>query len=426
MLFRFYFIIIICIGGLSLFGKVQPLSHEEIIQFRKKEAGVILAEKVDCQTDYDAVAILSLASKWKNSRVNPGYTDEFLSRLVQGVALGYGFKNGVQSSLKPSATDRVIFQASLENAGEQLLVTSDLPTGDAVWSGIGENHRAHAAQISGWLKVRRAGALDMEYPAAAGTLVVLPDAKWGVMHEAAIRSDDLVIHDWGGYGIKRLTNVPIRRGFYDDEFFQVTNCHPYHPTDVLDSKDAKNMGQPVVIEYDYDAHKAYIPESITKIAEGLATRLYLNVQDNPWDGNQILLRPHAIRWMFPSDNHNYAAVTVYGVDDAGQEIVNETSSVHPHPTRDLLGRTFIQASPSNVMILKNIDHNKEKAFYSIVVYGGKAAITRHIFLTSEQCAKLQEVFIPDAKAYKANEFEELLTPGWRDFLVRMDILPPLV
>lgn len=65
MLFRFYFIIIVCISGLSLFGKVQPLSHEEIIQFRKKEADVILAEKVDCQTDYDAVAILSLASKWK-------------------------------------------------------------------------------------------------------------------------------------------------------------------------------------------------------------------------------------------------------------------------------------------------------------------------------------------------------------------------
>jgi hypothetical protein len=84
-----------------------------------------------------------------------------------------------------------------------------------------------------WLKARRAGALDMEYPAAAGTLVVLPDASWGVMREEAIRSDDLVIHDWRGYGIKRLTNVPIRQGYYDDEFFQVTNCHPYHSIIVL-------------------------------------------------------------------------------------------------------------------------------------------------------------------------------------------------
>jgi hypothetical protein len=39
----------------------------------------------------------------------------------------------VQRSLKASPADRAIFQASLENAGEQLLITSGLPTGAAVW-----------------------------------------------------------------------------------------------------------------------------------------------------------------------------------------------------------------------------------------------------------------------------------------------------
>jgi hypothetical protein len=429
MLFRFYLIIIICLSGLPLLGKVQPLSHEEIVGFRAAQSAAIEGEKLTCGTTYDAVAILSLANKWKDPLArpdtNPEYTPEFLSRLVQGVCLGYGFKSGVQSSLKPSATDRVIFQTSLENAGAQLLVTSDLPTGAAVWSDTGESHNAHAVQMAEWLKVGRAGGdLDMEYPAAAGTLVVLPDASWGVMHENAVRPDDLVIHDWRGFGVKRLTNVPIRQGFYDNEFFQVTNCHPYNPTDVLKGA-AKTMEQPIVIEYDYDAYKEDVPESIKKIAEGCATRLYLNVQDNTWNGNQILLRPHAMRWMFPSDNNNYGAVRAYGVDDAGQEIVNETSSVYPHSTRDLLQRTFIQASPPNVMVLKNVDPKKEMAFYSVVVYGRKAAITRHIFLTPEQREQLQLVFVPDAKAYKADEFQEFLKPGWRDFLFRMGIPPSL-
>ena len=50
-----------------------------------------------------------------------------------------------------------------------------------------------------------------------------------------------------------------------------------------------------------------------------------------------------------------------------------------------------------------------------------AAVTRHIFLTPEQCERLHQIFQPHAKVYRADEFAELLTPGWKDFLISMGI-----
>ncbi len=157
MLFRLYFIIIVCLSSMSLLGKVQPLGHDKVMRFRNTESVAIQAEKDSCLTDYDTVEILSLATKWKEAPPKLEYTNEFLSQLIQGICLGYGFVNGVQSSLKPSESDRIIFQASLENAGEQLLGTSYLPTGAAVWNNAGKNHNAHAAQMAEWMKARRAG-----------------------------------------------------------------------------------------------------------------------------------------------------------------------------------------------------------------------------------------------------------------------------
>jgi hypothetical protein len=407
MFIRFYFILAICLNGLSLLGKVQPLGHEEIIHFRSTESVAISAEKSSLGTAYDAVAILSLANKRKAT--DPVY----YSRLVQGVCLGYGFKNGVQSSLVPSAGDRRIFQESLESAGEHLLSTSALPTGAAVWNITSENHDRHAAQMAQWLGLRRAGALDMEYRVPAARY---PDT--GRVVAGGLISPTLGIHDW--LGAQRLTNLEIRKGFYDDEFFQVTNCHPYNPTDAAD-RSAKNMQQPVVIEYAYDDYQQHVPVAIKDFLGAIIPRLYLNVQDNPWNGNQILLRPHAMKWMFESDSQNYGGVRVYAVDDADQDIVNETSSVYPHFTTDYYQRRFVQASPPGVMILKNINHTEAKAFYSVVVSNGMAAVTRHIFLTPEQCEPLQQVFQPHAKVYRADEFAELLTPGWKDFLISMGI-----
>lgn len=448
MLFRFYFIIIVCLGGLPLLSKVQPLSHEEIVGFRADQSAAIGAEKLICGTVYDAVAILSLANKWKALSARPDarseYTDQFLSRLVQGVCLGYGFKNGVQSSLKPSATDRTIFQTSLENAGEQLLVTSDLPTGAAVWSDTSENHSAHAAQMAKWLKVRRGrgGALDMEYqvpPARypdAALVASVPYLGLTTSFEELGKPIQIELEVQGAFSGQRLSNVPINNVLYGLDLPEACSCWPYNPTG--DRGEFVIAQHPIVIEYSLDLVKGYIPVGIiSKISEIKETRVYLNVQTCPWEKSGVLLRPHALSWLFPYGTQakdiaseaqsevayrRYEPLLVYTVDDISRELLPSNKvhiSIHP---KLLIGDQYnIIASPPNMDL-----RYKSEAFFSLVIYGGKAVITRHIFLTPDQCDKLQQVFAPKAKTYKANEFIELLTLGWRDFLVRMGILPPLV
>lgn len=227
--------------------------------------------------------------------------------------------------------------------------------------------------------------------------------------------EKLQVDDW--CGAKRLTNVPIRHGLYSDEFFQVTNCHPYHPCEKLGGGEI-NMQQPVVVEYDYKQYAEYIPDAIRRIVGGATAKLYLNVQDNPWKGNQILLRPHAIQWMFPSNDASYTGVRAYAVKDDGIVILDETSRIRIHPNQ---GQTV--ASPPEIMILKSLSHEREQAFYSVVVYNGKVAITRHVFLTPDQCDLFRAIFDPEAREYERKEFEELLTHKWRNFLISSGILP---
>ncbi len=194
---------------------------------------------------------------------------------------------------------------------------------------------------------------------------------------------------------------------------------------------------PIVIEYPLGLVKGYIPDSITSKIGGIKeTRVYLNVQTYPWEKSSILLRPHALSWLFPYDAQakditnqaesvaayrRYEPLLVYAIDDVSREVLPLTEahiSIHPG---HLGGQEYnIVASPPSMKLIR-----KPEAFYSLVIYGGKTAITRHIFLTPKQCELLQLVFAPEARIYKADEFIELLTTGWRDFFVRMGILPAL-
>jgi hypothetical protein len=421
MFIRFYFILAICLNGLSLLGKVQPLGHEEIIHFRGTESAAISAEKSSLGTAYDAVAILSLANKRKDD------APEYYSRLVQGVCLGYGFKNGVQSTLVPSAADRRVFQASLETAGEHLLSTSALPTGAAVWNITSENHDRHAAQMAQWLGLRRAGALDMEYRVPAARY---PTAK--LLNDASLRTPDpeyagqnlaltavlpqLQIDDHtASYDGLRLTNISSRTDLYQRKLCQVCHCHPYNNFDTPIS--------PLAIEYLFT--ERFIPGVILSFIHNLGiadaqVRFYLNVQENQWNSKQILLRPHALFWMFPNGNKNYAKVGAFAIKDNGEVLADEVSSVYLHGD---------VASPSNVMILDpggaaaKFSFTQPEAFYSLVVYGGRAAITRHIFITNAMRDLFQARFQQKNQLPSIEDFLPLLTVEWKQWFIDKGILP---
>ena len=394
-----YFLLYACFNDTGVSARTPPLSHQEIIDYRQTNSAAINAEKTVIGTQYDAVAILSLANKATSNF-------EYFSRLIQGVSLGYGFKNGVRSSLSPSANDRKVFEAALKSASIQLLRSSALPTGPAVWSDINGDYTGHATVVAGWLGAHKSGTLDMEYQ--------VPATPYNNYSAASLVGGNLEVND--NLSGLILTNVSIRKDLYFSNYLQVTNCHPYNPTEIRGEEISALEKHPVVIEYKYSDFENNIPPSIKNLVAGKNPRLFLNVQDNPWNGNQLLLRPHAIQWMFPSDDFNFTGVQVYAVDDTGQEILqNHSGSVHIHPADKQ-----IVASPNN-MLLQKIDHTKPIAFYSAVVYNGMAAVTRHIFLTPEQCEKLQNKFDPGRRTYNSAEFIELLTSRWKDFLIRVSI-----
>lgn len=421
MFIRLYFVLVVCLNGVSLLGKVPPLNHAEIIHFRSTQSAAISAEKNSLGTAYDAVAILSLANQRKAD--NPVY----YSRLVQGVCLGYGFKNGVQSSLVPSAVDRSVFQESLETAGEQLLSTSALPTGAAVWNIAGENHNRHAQQMAEWLRLRRAGTLDMEYIVLAARY---PTAK--LLNDASLRTPDpeyagqnlaltavlsqLQIDDHtASFDGLRLTNISSRADLYQGKLCQVCHCHPYNNFDTPIS--------PLAIEYLFT--ERFIPGVILSFIHNLGiadaqVRFYLNVQENQGNSKQILLRPHALFWMFPNGNKNYAKAGAFAIKDNGEVLVDEVSSVCLHDD---------VASPGSVMVLDpggaaaKFSSTQPEAFYSLVVYGGRAAITRHIFITNAMRDLFQVRFQQKNPLPSIEDFLPLLTVEWKQWFIDKGILP---
>ncbi len=409
MFIRFYFILAICLNGLSLLGKVQPLDHAEVIRFRNLNSAEIQSEKTTIDTEYDAVAILSLANKRKAD------APEYYSRLVQGVCLGYGFKNGVQSTLVPSAADRSVFQASLETAGEQLLSTSALPTGAAVWNITSENHDRHAAQMAQWLGLRRAGALDMEYPVPAAPLELLfnqnlknSDPEYLRQNEENFKLLPEIEIDTNG----RMTNIELNNPhLYYGLLSQICYCHPYHPNETFPAS-------LLAFQYSFSAiDERNIPSQIIEAIRSMGLRddqvhVYLHIQENLWPDQEILLRPHALLWMFPNGNKNYAKVGAFAIKDNGDVLVDEVSSVHLHGN---------VASPGGVMVLDpggaaaKFSFAQPEAFYSLVVYGGRAAITRHIFITNAMRDLFQARFQQKNPLPSIEDFLPLLTVEWKQW-----------
>ncbi len=206
--------------------------------------------------------------------------------------------------------------------------------------------------------------------------VVLASSNAGV--EAVILAIDnvfppeLPIIDTAVMG-KRRTNLGCHVTLYPMiDMALAVNCHPYDPTVVLGDALPSYACHPLVAKYDPATVREILPAFIrARLDAAAGCQLYLNVQDNPWKGTPIQLRAHAFSDFFPAMGGNYAGVTALVCRGDGTALFNGTSSVHLHGG---------VASPSNFAIA-GLNYTHTEDFYSIVAYGGRTVITRHILLT---------------------------------------------
>ncbi len=187
----------------------------------------------------------------------------------------------------------------------------------------------------------------------------------------------------------RRTNIAFHPTLYPEaNLAQAVNCHPYNPTEVSGSNAPACPSHPLVVKYDPALCRDFLPEKILgKLdAAGVNCQLFLNVQDNPWNGTLIQLRAHAFSDFFPSMGGNYQGVNVVVCRSDATQLLSASSSVHLHDGI---------ASPSNFAI-SGLDHKRIEDFYSIVTFGGRTIITRHILLTVAIREVFQTVFCAPA------------------------------
>lgn len=212
----------------------------------------------------------------------------------------------------------------------------------------------------------------------------------------------------------RRTNVGCHATLYP--YLNVplaVNCHPYNPTDVLGSDAPAAASHPLVMRYNPETCREILPVYIRARldAAGATCQLYLNVQSNPWNGTPILLRSHGFSDFFPAMGGNYAGVNALVCRGEGTALLSTTSSVHLHDG---------VASPSNFAIA-GLDHTHTEDFYSIVDFGGRTVITRHLLLTVPACEIFQELLCAPIDVGAAIDrspsfFSPLLGPDYGTFL----------
>ncbi len=216
----------------------------------------------------------------------------------------------------------------------------------------------------------------------------------------------------------RRTNVGCHGTLYPGVSTPLAvNCHPYNPTDVLGDDAPSYASHPLVARYNPDNVREILPEFIRARldAAGTTCQLYLNVQDNPWNGTQILLRSHGFSDFFPAMGGNYAGVTALVCRGDGTGLLNTTSSVHLHDG---------VASPNNFAIA-GLDHTRMEDYFSIVGYGGRTVITRHILLTVPAREIFQDLLcspINAAVCRSPSFFSPLLGSGYATFLSENGII----
>ncbi len=214
----------------------------------------------------------------------------------------------------------------------------------------------------------------------------------------------------------RRTNVGTHDSLYPGlNLGLVVNCHPYDPTTVAGSDVPACAAHPLIVNYTQEQSRKFLPETIQKIFASLdeSTKIYLNVQDNPWNGTQVEIRAHAYSDFFPKMGANYQGVNVSVYRDDGTIMNQSVGSVHLHDGI---------ASPNNFGINK-LNSKINEAFFSVVTYGGKSVVTRHILLTVKTREQFQNVFCSKAEDSRSPSFfGPLLSNQYAKFLESFGVM----
>lgn len=216
-------------------------------------------------------------------------------------------------------------------------------------------------------------------------------------------------------GIRR-TNVGCHSTLYPAMNLALAmNCHPYNPNDIAGDSAFACASHPLVIKYNPILVREILPSSIQQKldAAGSTCQLFLNVQDNPWNGTQVLLRAHAFLDFFPCMGTNYQEVSVFVCRADGAILLNQKNNVHLHDG---------VASPNNFLIA-GLDHTRDEDFYSIVTYQSKTIITHHILLTVSARERFQDFLYENSAEiiYSPCFFAPLLAADYSAFLVQNEI-----
>lgn len=209
----------------------------------------------------------------------------------------------------------------------------------------------------------------------------------------------------------RLTNIGFNAMLYPSLNLPLAvNCHPYHPTEVLGEDLPACAAHVLVVKYDQDFGQQILPRCITEKLSDLGIsnyQLFLNVQDNPWNGTTIQLRAHAFSDFFPTMGENYQGVHAVVLQGDAAITLNEEGAVHLHDGI---------ASPSNFS-MPGLDHTQNQDFYSMVTFDKKTVITHHILLTVAAREKFQNTFCEPTKEDRSpNFFSPLLGGSYAEFL----------
>jgi hypothetical protein len=208
----------------------------------------------------------------------------------------------------------------------------------------------------------------------------------------------------------RRTNVGCHQTLYPMVSTPlVVNCHPYNPTDVAGSPAPSYASHPLVVKYNPGIVREILPEFVRNRldAAGPTCQLFLNVQDNPWNGTPIQLRAHAFSDFFPAMGANYQGVNVFVCRSDGTSLLGGSGSVHLHDGI---------ASPSN-FIIAGLDHTHTEDFYSIVRYQARTVITRHILFTMPTRERFQDLLCaPTVHDRSPSFFSPLLRDDYAVFL----------
>ena len=208
----------------------------------------------------------------------------------------------------------------------------------------------------------------------------------------------------------RRTNVGCHQTLYPMVSTPlVVNCHPYNPTDVAGSNAPSYASHPLVVRYNPGIVREILPEFVRNRldAAGLTCQLFLNVQDNPWNGTPIQLRAHAFSDFFPAMGGNYQGVNVRVCRSDGTSLLSGSGSVHLHDGI---------ASPSN-FVIAGLDHTHTEDFYSIVSYQARTVITRHILFTMPVRESFQDLLCtPTVNDRSPCFFSPLLSADYAVFL----------